>query len=53
MTKEKRNETIYNLWLRGWAYSRIGERYGLSMSSVTKIIAAQKELYEWSGSRAA
>jgi Mor family transcriptional regulator len=42
MTKEKRNETIFTLWLRGWTYKRIADRYGLTTHRINQIIAAQK-----------
>jgi uncharacterized protein YjcR len=42
MSIEKRNETIGKLWERGWKYKRIAERYGLSVASINKIIAAYR-----------
>jgi uncharacterized protein YjcR len=37
-----RDATIFRLWLRGWTYKRIADRYGLSVARVNQIIAAQR-----------
>jgi Mor family transcriptional regulator len=42
MTNEKRDATIFKLWLRGWTYQRMSDRYGLSISRITQIIAARR-----------
>jgi DNA-directed RNA polymerase specialized sigma24 family protein len=42
MTNEKRDATILKLWLRGWTYRRISDRYDISISRVTQIIAARR-----------
>jgi Mor family transcriptional regulator len=38
----KRDATIFTLWLRGWTYQRIADRYDLTISRINQIIAAQK-----------
>jgi Mor family transcriptional regulator len=53
MMKANRDATIFKLWLRGWTYQRIADRYNLTTHRINQIIAAQKALNEWHGSRAA
>jgi Mor family transcriptional regulator len=38
----QRNATIFKLWLRGWTYKRIADRYDLSVAMVNKIINAAR-----------
>jgi DNA-binding CsgD family transcriptional regulator len=38
-----RDATILRLWLRGWTYQRIADRYGLTVHRINQIIRAQRE----------
>jgi Mor family transcriptional regulator len=38
----KRDAAIFVFWQRGWTYERIAKRYGLTVSRINQIIAAQK-----------
>jgi uncharacterized protein YjcR len=42
ISKDQRNATIVKLWLRGWKYQRIADRYGLSVAMVNKVINAAR-----------
>jgi uncharacterized protein YjcR len=47
MTNEKRDATIFKLWLRGWTYQRIADRYGVTIHRINQIIAEQKAINRW------
>jgi Mor family transcriptional regulator len=47
MTNEKRDATIFKLWLRGWTYQRIADRYNRTTHRINQIISEQKAINKW------
>jgi Mor family transcriptional regulator len=47
MRNETRDATIFKLWLRGWSYQRMADRYSLTIHRINQIVAEQKQITKW------